>query len=48
MILPPTSEISDHHKVNNITMSPTSLLPLDRITGKRIRIWTSFPVKRSA
>ena len=25
MILPPTSEISHHHKVTNITMSPTSL-----------------------
>jgi len=32
MILPPTSEISHHHKVTNITMSPTSLSPslLDR------------------
>ena len=27
MILPPTSEISHHHKVTNITMSPTSLSP---------------------
>ena len=25
MILPPTSEISHHHKVTNMTMSPTSL-----------------------
>ena len=25
MILPPTSEISHHHKVTNITMSPLSL-----------------------
>ena len=25
MILPPTSQISRHYKVNNITMSPTSL-----------------------
>ena len=29
MILPPTSEISHHHKVTNITMSPTSLSPSD-------------------
>ena len=27
MILQPTSEISHHHKVTNITMSPTSLSP---------------------
>jgi len=27
MILPPTSEISHHHKVTNITMSPTALKP---------------------
>ena len=27
MILPPSSEISHHHKVTNITMSPTSLSP---------------------
>ena len=27
MILPPTSEISHHHKVTNTTMSPTSLSP---------------------
>ena len=27
MILPPTSEISHHHKVTNITVSPTSLSP---------------------
>ena len=27
MILSPTSEISHHHKVTNITMSPTSLSP---------------------
>ena len=29
MILSPTSEISHHHKVTNITMSPTSLSPSD-------------------
>ena len=28
MILPPKSQISPHHKVTNITMSPTSLSPL--------------------
>ena len=28
MIVPPTSQISHHHKVTNITMSPTSLSPL--------------------
>ena len=28
MILPPTSDISHHHKVINISMSPTSLFPL--------------------
>ena len=28
MILPPTSQIRHHHKVTNITMSPTSLSPL--------------------
>ena len=27
MILPPASKISQHHKVTNITMSPTSLSP---------------------
>ena len=27
MILPPTSQIGYHHKVTNITMSPTSLSP---------------------
>ena len=27
MLLPTTSEISHHHKVTNITMSPTSLSP---------------------
>ena len=27
MILPPTSEISHHHKATNITMSTTSLSP---------------------
>ena len=27
MILQPTSEISHHHKVTNITMSPLSLSP---------------------
>ena len=26
-MLPPTSDISHHHKVTNITMSPTSLSP---------------------
>ena len=30
MILPPTSEISHHHKVTDITMSPTSLSPILR------------------
>ena len=30
MILSPTSEISHHHKVTNITMSPTSLSPFWR------------------
>ena len=29
MILPPKSEISHHHKVTYITMSPTSLSPLE-------------------
>ena len=28
MILSPTSQISHHHKVTNITMSPTSLSPI--------------------
>ena len=31
MILPPTSEISHQHKVTNITMSPTSLSPYQKI-----------------
>ena len=31
MIQPPTSEISHHYKVTNITMSPTSLSPLDQV-----------------
>ena len=26
MLLPPTSQISHHHKVTNLSMSPTSLL----------------------
>ena len=30
MILPPTSEISHHHKVTNITTSPTSLSPFNK------------------
>ena len=29
MILSPTSQIGQHHKVTNITMSPTSLSPLN-------------------
>ena len=40
MILPPTSQISHHHKVTSITMSPTSLSPVlshnyhtDKISG---------------
>ena len=28
MILPPTSQISHHHKVTNVAMSPTSLSPI--------------------
>ena len=35
MILPPTSENSHHHKVINITMSPTSLPPNDLVTTLR-------------
>ena len=29
MILPPTSEIIHHQKVSNITVSPTSLSPIE-------------------
>ena len=36
MILPPTSEISHHHKVTNITMSSTSLSPF---LAEDIRSW---------
>ena len=36
MILPPTSEISHHHKVTNITMSPTLLSPF---LAEDIRSW---------
>ena len=32
-ILPLISEISHHHKVTNITMSPASLSPIDVTTG---------------
>ena len=34
MILPPRSQIGHHHKVTNITMSPTSLSPILQ------RLWT--------
>ena len=33
MILPPTSQISHHHKVTNITRSPTSLSPSRYLTS---------------
>ena len=39
MILPPTSQISHHHKVTNITISPTLLSPtwlLVNVTKKRV------------
>ena len=34
MILPPTSEISHHHKVTNIMMTSTSLSPRDPRTNQ--------------
>ena len=34
MILPPTSENSYHHKVTNLTMSPTSLSPTSFATNR--------------
>ena len=37
MILPPTSEISHHHKVTNITMSPTSLSPKNAMPEKPLK-----------
>ena len=41
MILPPTSEISHHHKVTNIRMSPTSLTPrMDQIERQLLHIKT--------
>ena len=45
MILPPTSEISHHHKVTNITMSPTSLSPLMHIVWAKkgaLIAWSTF------
>ena len=42
MILPPTSEISHHYKVTNITMSPTSLSPIFSFYFVKIRILDSF------
>ena len=39
MILPPTSKISQHHKVTNITMSPTSLSPLIICRLRLNRCW---------
>ena len=42
MILSPTSQISHHHKVTNITMSPTSLSPLltpDKL-NEHFLVWT--------
>ena len=35
MILPPTSQISHHHKVTNIPMSPTSLSPLPLFLSRK-------------
>ena len=33
-MIPPTSEIRHHHKVTNITMSPTSLSPIRHLKAK--------------
>ena len=33
MILSPTSQIGHHHKVTNITMSPTSLSPFEQFAS---------------
>ena len=41
IVLPPTSEISHHPKVTNITMSPTSLSPIFRLS-KSYRIVILF------
>ena len=49
MILPPTSEISHHHKVKKITMPPTSLSPdifqktvLFKIVIRIIKLFEAF------
>ena len=54
MILPPTYDISHHHKVTNITMSQTSLSPtmytskLIPVSSATIEIWSTldYPKKR--
>ena len=38
MQLPPSSEISHHHKVTNITISPTSISPDILVTGW-LKVW---------
>ena len=42
MILPPTSEISHHHKVTNITMSPTSLSPFEQVKTRHLSLADTF------
>ena len=43
MILPPTSQIGHHHKVTNVTMSPTSLSPLFVLLFKGTILTGIFP-----
>ena len=42
MILAPTFQIGHHHKVTNITMSPTSLSPID---GDVSKFKVMFPIR---
>ena len=47
MILPSTSRISHHHKVTNITMSPTSLSPNLSFSYSRRKIKQFYPTFHS-
>ena len=46
MILPPTSEISHHHIVTNITISPTSLSPISSIILKTFCEFEGFDLAK--
>ena len=46
MILPPTSQTSHHHKVTNITMSPTSLSPISTSRAYQNNLFVGYTLNQ--